>query len=103
MSFAYEMGLRGPRCNGCEYAQLKHMLGTKFLQHDTPEGWIAVYELDRESAPGQGRPLECGGRPICHRATFMSIGHSDECYRWKPGDEGVRSFALEEEVERGQK
>ena len=84
MSFAYEMGFRPPRCNGCEYAQLKHGLGDRFLRIDDDErGWVAVYELDREPAPGQGM-TEHDGRPVRHRVTFMSIGHSDECYHWKP-------------------
>ena len=79
---AYRMGLRPARCTGCEYARLKWELGDKFLAlHD----WlISVYELDAEPSPGQGEPYTYKGHPIRHRASFMSIGHSDECYQWKP-------------------
>ena len=83
MSMAYEMGLRGPRCNGCEFAKLKHKLGDKFL-HLQDKGWHDVYELDADPVPGQSEPLEYKGRPIRFRASFMSIGHSDECYHWRP-------------------
>jgi len=88
----YAMGLRAARCNGCEYAKLKHKLGDKFLKLYTDKlytdlGWIAVYELDAEPCTGQGEPLEHQGRPIRHRGTFMGIGHSDECYNWQPPSE----------------
>ena len=83
MSEAYEMGLRGPRCNGCSYRRLKHELGDRFLRLPSV-GWIAVYELDAEPLGGQGDPMEHEGHPIRHRSTFMSIEHSDECYNWKP-------------------
>lgn len=77
------MGLRAPRCNGCEHARLRWELGNKFLSRNEA-GWVAVYELDAEPAPGQGEPQEHDGRPIRHKSSFMSIGHSDECYGWKP-------------------
>ena len=79
----YAMGLRAARCNGCEYAKLKHELDDKFLTK-SETGWPTVYELDAEPSPGQGEPTEHEGRPIRFRASFMSIGHSDECYHWKP-------------------
>jgi len=82
MSMAYEMGLRGPRCNGCKFAQLKHKLDDKFL-HLVEGGWHSVYEWDAEPVSGQSK-LEHKGRPIRFRASFMSIGHSDECYHWRP-------------------
>jgi len=78
------MGLRPPRCNGCKFAKLKHELGDKFLHLRGEHGWHDVYELDAEPTPGQGEPLEHEGRPIRFRASFMSIGHSDECYHWRP-------------------
>lgn len=80
----YAMGLRAARCNGCKYARLKHELGDKFLRLRNANGWVVVYELDARPHPGQGDPLEHEGRPVRHRASFMSIGHSDECYNWKP-------------------
>ena len=79
----YAMGLRAPRCNGCDYARLKHELGDRFLSRNEG-GWVAVYELDAEPAPGQSETHEREGRPIRHKASFMSVGHSDECYGWKP-------------------
>jgi len=78
----YRMGLRSGRCNGCKLAQLKHELGEKFLIVDG-----AVYELGAEPLPGQGTPQSHEGRPIQFRAWFMSTGHSDECYHWKPPEE----------------
>lgn len=83
---AYQMGLRPPRCNGCEYARLRWELGDKFLSLNKA-GWVAVYELDAEPVPGQGEPREHDGRPIRHRGSFMSVGHSDECYHWSPPSE----------------
>lgn len=83
---AFQMGLRPPRCNGCEYARLRWELGDRFLSRNEA-GWVAVYELDAESVPGQGEPREHDGRPIRHRGSFMSVGHSDECYRWSPPSE----------------
>lgn len=80
---AYETGLRAPRCNGCDYARLKHELGDKFLSLNEG-GWVAVYELGAEPAPGQGEPQEHEGKPIRHKSSFMSVGHSDECYGWRP-------------------
>ena len=81
----YSMGLRGARCNGCSYAKLAHELGDKLLV--LRDDWVNVYELDRAPSPGQGEPKEHEGRPILYRAGFMSIGHSDECYHWKPKSE----------------
>jgi hypothetical protein len=80
----YAMGLRSARCNGCRYAQLKHELGERFLSLHDHDGWVSVYELDKNPRPGQGEPQEHNARPIQHRASFMSIGHSDECYNWRP-------------------
>ena len=84
MSMAHEMGLRGPRCNGCKFARLKHELGDKFL-YLVEHAWsTTVYELDAEPMSGQGEPHEHEGRSIRFRASFMSIRHSDECYHWRP-------------------
>ena len=83
---AYAMGLRAPRCNGCKYTQLKYELGDKFLVLRTG-GWPTVYELDAEPYPDQGEPEEHEGRPIRYHASFISIGHSDECYNWHPPKE----------------
>lgn len=77
------MGLRAPRCNGCDYARLRWELGDKFLSLNKG-GWVAVYELDADPTPGQGEPQEHEGRPVRHKASFMSVGHSDECYGWRP-------------------
>lgn len=82
----YAMGLRSARCNGCTYAKLKYELGDKFLSLPVG-GWIAVFELDAQPYPGQAEPLEHDGRPIRNRGGFMSIGHSDECYHWRPPEE----------------
>lgn len=79
----YAMGLRPARCNGCKFAQLEHELGDKFL-HLQDKGWHNIYELDAGPVSGQGEPLEHEGQPICFRAGFLSIQHSDECYHWKP-------------------
>ena len=90
----YAMGLRSPRCNGCTYAKLKHELGDRFLSLSTGDGRIAVFELGAQPYPGQGEPQEYEGRSVRNRGTFMSIGHSDECYHWKPPNqlqEGVTS------------
>ena len=84
----YAMGLRSARCNGCRYAQLKHELGDKFLKLYDDHGWISVNELDAEPFPGQREPTEHEGRPIRRHASFMSIGHSDECYNWQPPETG---------------
>ena len=55
MSFAYEMGLRSARCNGCAFAKLKHELGDKFYALNLDNhGWITVYELDAKPLQGQG-------------------------------------------------
>lgn len=80
MSLLYEMGLRGPRCNGCKLAKLKYELGDRFLMV-LGEG---VYELDAEPRPGQGEPQSHEGRPIRFRWWGMSYGHSNECYGWQP-------------------
>jgi len=80
----YAMGLRPPRCNGCAFAKLKWKLGDRFLALKEHGNWTTVYELDAEPLPDQGEPLEHEGRPIRFHASFMSIGHSDECYHWKP-------------------
>jgi len=82
-SDAYAMGLRPARCNGCKFTKLKHELGDKFL-HLCKGGWPTVYELDAEPLPGQDEPLEHEGHQIRFHASFMSIGHSDECYHWHP-------------------
>jgi len=87
MSFTYRMGFRGPRCNGCKYAQIKHELGDKFFSLRNERGWTVVYELDAPPRPNQGEPTEYNGRSIRIRNSFMSIGHSDECYHWQPPDE----------------
>ena len=78
MSF-YE---KGARCNGCEFARLKHELGDRFLV--LRDGWVNVYEIGASPVVGQGEPLEYEGQPIRYRAGFMSIEHSDECYHWSP-------------------
>ena len=82
-SDAYAMGLRPARCNGCEFAKFRHELGNKFL-YLQEYGWHSVYELDAKPNPKQGEPREHEGHQIRFRASFMSIGHSDECYHWKP-------------------
>lgn len=78
----YAMGLRPARCNGCSYTKLKHELGDKFLVLN--DGMVSVFEFDAEPTKGQGKPLEHNGRSIRWRGSFMSIGHSDECWNWKP-------------------
>ena len=83
MSYLYEMGLRGPRCNGCKYLKLKHELADKFLALQKGK-WVTIYELDAKPIKGQSEPLEHEGRPIRFRIGFASIGHSDECYHWQP-------------------
>ena len=83
------MGLRAPRCNGCEYARLKHELGDNFLEREE-EGWVTVFELDAHPVPSQGNPQAYEGRPVRFRASFMSIGHSYECYNWHPLGVGDR-------------
>ena len=83
---AYAMGLRPARCNGCKFAQLKHELGDKFLCLTSTMG-PTIYELDADPVPGQGEPLVHDGRPIRCIVGFGSIGHSDECYHWKPPQE----------------
>jgi len=80
MSFAYEMGFRGPRCNGCSLAKFKYELGDKFLMIRGK----GVYELDAEPRPGQGEPQSYEGRPIRFHWWGMSYQHSDECYHWQP-------------------
>ncbi len=100
----YAMGLRTARCNGCRYAKLTHELGDKCLVlYIGPRRlrqlrkrllgllgkrikimWTCVYELDAEPAAGQGKPKIYKGRSIRHRGAFPSVGHSDECYHWKP-------------------
>lgn len=75
----FDMGLRPPRCNGCERKKLKHQLGEKFLQLPT-----GIYELDAEPAKGQDEPKSHEGRPIRFVIWGMSYGHSDECYNWRP-------------------
>ena len=80
----YAMGLRPARCNGCEVAKLKHKLGDKFLLLRRESDWQSVYELDADPERGQAEPLAHEGRPICSRGSFLSIGHSDECYNWQP-------------------
>jgi len=85
MSYLYDMGLRGPRCNGCEYRELKWKLGDKFLVLGG-SGWTDVYELDAEPTAGQGEPMEHDGRPIRFKSGFMSVGHSDECWGFKIPD-----------------
>lgn len=83
----YAMGLRQPRCNGCMFARLQHDLGERCLVL-IEEGWPTVYELDAEPRPGQERQKH-QGRPIRFHASFMGVGHSDECYNWQPhGEEG---------------
>lgn len=84
MSYAYDMGLRGPRCNGCLYLEYKWKLGDKFLAL-IEDGWINVYEMDAAPAPGQGEPVEHDGQSIKYRSGFLSIEHSDECWGFKSG------------------
>lgn len=92
----YAMGLRAPRCNGCEYAKLKWELGEKFYSRRTGTGllnrllgrrglckWIEVYELGAQPGPKQ-RKKKYRGVPIKHITSFASIEHSDECWHWKP-------------------
>ena len=79
---AYEIGLRAPRCNGCRFDKLKYELGDKCYIYRDP--WVNVYELDAEPIPGQGQPQSFEGRPLKWRASFMAVGHSDECYNWQP-------------------
>jgi hypothetical protein len=45
-----------------------------------------VYELDAEPHPGQ-KMDSWQGRPVQFKCWFMSVGHSDECYRWTPPEE----------------
>lgn len=85
MSFAYEHGLRGARCNGCEYARLKYQLADKFLV--LRDGWVNVYEKGAPPVAGQSI-IEHEGKPIQHKGSFLSVGHSDECYHWKPPHQG---------------
>lgn len=104
----YAMGLRSARCNGCKFTKLKWELGDKslVLQSSRWTGvlaalragwwagafqalrgyrrWTKVYELDQGPIPGQGKPLTHKGRPIRYHASFTSVGHSDECYHWRP-------------------
>lgn len=82
----YAMGLRAPRCNGCSHAKLKWELGDRYYRYDSAFG-VAVYERGKQPAPGQGEPLKIDGEPIEFRASYMSIGHSDECYNWTPPQE----------------
>lgn len=79
----YARGLRPGRCNGCEYAKLKWELGDEFLSLNC-NGWVQVYQLGASPDSGQREPTEYEGRPIRFRAAFRSIGHSDECYHWRP-------------------
>jgi hypothetical protein len=83
VSFAYNMGLRGPRCNGCKYARLKHELGDRFREIRTERGWIVVFELDVVRRTREKLQI-IAGRPAKRVVAFLSIGHSDECYHWKP-------------------
>ena len=79
MSYAYDMGLRSGRCNGCKLKQFRHELGDKFIMLNR-----TIYELDAEPCQGQGEPLEHEGRPVQFVMWGASWGHSDECYNWKP-------------------
>lgn len=92
---AYAMGLRAARCNGCEYLTYKWKLNNKFLSL-SEGGWTSVYELDAEPSSGQGEPQEHEGRPIRHRASFMSVGHSDECWGFRTPDYPYIRHALGE-------
>lgn len=85
MSYLYDMGLRGPSCNGCSYLEYKWKLGDKFLALSSG-GWVDVYELDAGPRPGQGEPKENNGRPIRFKSGFSGIGHSDECWGFKVPD-----------------
>ena len=78
MSEPYEMGLRAPRCNGCDLARLKWELGDKFLVL-----YGSIYEMGATPSPGQGLK-EWKGVSVKFRMWGMSYGHSDECYNWKP-------------------
>ena len=84
MSELYRLGLRGPRCNGCSYAKLKHELGDRFYSEVDEHGWTMVYELEPEIIDPFNELPEKRGKPAKFRAGFMSIGHSDECYNWQP-------------------
>lgn len=81
----YQYGLRPPRCNGCEYLALKWKLGERFLALPR-QGWTSVYELGATPLAGQGEPQEHEGRPIRFHASFMSTGHSDECWHFQAPD-----------------
>ncbi len=95
----YAMGLRPPRCNGCQFARLQHELGDRcFVSHHN--GWTTVYELDAEPVPGQGDPHEHDGRPIRFRSSFLSVGHSDECYHWRPEGEPGELYTVGEALVR---
>lgn len=77
---------RTPSCNGCDYLKLRHELGIKFLSI-YEGGGVGVYEQDAEPIKGQGSRVWHKGKPVRFRVWFMSIGHSDECYNWKPPEE----------------
>ena len=87
MSLAYEMGFRGPRCNGCKLAQLKYKLGDKFYFLNG-----SIYELDVEPHPGQ-EINEHMGHSLRFRMWAPSYYHSDECYNWQPPEGKSKSGA----------
>ena len=79
MSYAYDMGLRGGRCNGCKLRQYRYELGDKFLLKAG-----TIYKLDAPPLEGQDTPLSHNDRPIQFMMWGMSYEHSDECYSWRP-------------------
>jgi len=80
---AYAMGLRPARCNGCQFKELKHELGNRALVRNE-QGWTAVYE---QVEAGTVKAEVVDGKLVKFRASFMSIGHSDECWNYQPPKE----------------
>lgn len=80
----YARGLRPGRCNGCKFEKLAWELGDEaivLVEADT--GSTSIYELGAEPWPGQ-MITEWDGLPIRSRGSYMSVGHSDECWNWRP-------------------
>lgn len=90
----YAMGLRAPRCNGCECEKLQWALGDKCLLLREQSG-TAVYELDAQPRRGQGPRQVYEGRSVRFHRWFMSTGHSDECYHWTPTREKTNEEAVD--------
>lgn len=90
MSITYAMGLRGPRCNGCEFARIKYELGEKVYVHRSGT-WTTMYRRGEAPHEGQGEPfVDDNNEPIGFIVSFMSIEHSDECFKWKPPKRRVK-------------